>query len=110
MVPAARSDAAVACIFACLLALPRTGHGAEPAATLDALFASYDRESASYFPLAASDLGMREYDAMLADNLGERYRMDLRRLCTSYLATVKSIERASLDRQRRLGLALDDEQ
>ena len=95
--------AAVACAFGCLFLLAGAGEAApEPAAALDALLASYDRDSAPYFPLAASDLGLREYDGVLADSLGERHRAGLGRLCADYLAKTKDIERASLDRERRL--------
>jgi uncharacterized protein (DUF885 family) len=103
VVSAALSGAVIGCTFACVFLFARTGHAApDPGATLDALFASYDRESAPYFPLTASDLGMREYDALLADSLGERYRTGLGGLCAGHLTKLKGIERASLDRQRRL--------
>src|SRR6185295_10218710 len=99
----ASPGAARACLCAGLLVLALTGQAApDPAGTLDALLASYDRESAAYFPLGSSDLGLREYDGMLADNLSERYRAGLRALCAGYLAKAKSIGRESLDRQRRL--------
>ena len=94
---------AIAYVFVCLFSFARVGQAApDPAATVDALFASYDRDSARYFPLASSDAGMREYDGLIADTLSERYRTDLGRLCADYLAKMKGIERTSLDRQRRL--------
>ena len=102
LVSTAPSGAAIARMLACLLLVVPAAQAADPAATLDALFASYDRDSPRYFPLTASDLGMREYDGMLADNLSERYREGLGRLCAGHLAKLKGIERAALDRQRRL--------
>lgn len=92
---------AISCFLACLPCTPAPAAEGS-AAALDALFHAYDRDSAPFFPFSASDFGIHEFDSVLPDDLGEAYRSSLGRLCGSYLAKLRGLERGSLDHQRRL--------
>ena len=76
---------------------PRT-----PATPLGALVRAYEREVTPYFPFTASEAGLRQYDRVLANDIGETYRSGLRALCTRYRQDLARVDRPAMDDQERL--------
>jgi uncharacterized protein (DUF885 family) len=93
--PAAALSIALAC-HAC------AGRPAGPPPALGDLVRSYDREITPYHPFTASEAGLRQYDRVLANDIGAEYRSGMQALCTRYQADLKKIEPAALTDQERL--------
>jgi uncharacterized protein (DUF885 family) len=90
-----------------LAALLFTSHAcarrlSEPPPLLADLVRAYDRAITPYYPFTASDIGLHQYDRVLANDIGEEYRNGLRALCMQYLADVRRIDPAPLDGQERV--------
>ena len=66
------------------------------------LVRDYDREITPYFPLTASEQGLREYDRVLANDIGEPYRRGLLDVCTRYRDALSSVDGARLDGSQRV--------
>ena len=73
-----------------------------PAPRLGVLVRDYDRESTPYFPFTASEAGLRQYDRVLANNIGEEYRTGLAALCSRYRGELRRVDAAALDEQERV--------
>jgi uncharacterized protein (DUF885 family) len=69
---------------------------------LGALVSAYDREVTPYFPFTASEAGLRQYDRVLANSIGEEYRTGLAALCSRYRTELRRIDPASLDEPERV--------
>jgi uncharacterized protein (DUF885 family) len=78
------------------------GRPAGPARSLVELVQAYDRDLAPYHPFTASEAGLRQYDRVLANDIGPGYRRGMRALCQRYQADLQHIEPAPLDGQERL--------
>ena len=75
---------------------------AGPAPTLAEVVRSYDRDITPYHPFTASDAGLRQYDRVLANDIGAEYRDGMQALCTRYRADLRRIEPAGLSGGERL--------
>ena len=73
-----------------------------PTPRLADLVRAYDRDVTPYYPLTASELGLRQYDRVLANDIGEEYRSGLQALCTRYLTDLGRVDAATLDGHERL--------
>jgi len=73
-----------------------------PVPRLAELVRGYDAESASYFPFSASEAGLRQYDRVLANSIGEEYRAGLAALCARYLSALRDIDAATLEEHERV--------
>jgi uncharacterized protein (DUF885 family) len=73
-----------------------------PPPRLTDLVAGYDRDVTPYYPFTARDIGLRQYDRVLANDIGEEYRRGFEALCTRYLADLGRIDRAALGEQERV--------
>jgi uncharacterized protein (DUF885 family) len=93
--PAAALSIVLAC-HAC------AGRPAGPPPALAEIVRAYDREAAPYSPFTASEAGLRQYDRVLANDIGTEYRRGLQALCTRYQADVGRIDPAPLTGQERL--------
>jgi uncharacterized protein (DUF885 family) len=78
------------------------GRPAGPPPTLAEVVRSYDRDITPYHPFTASDAGLRQYDRVLANDIGPAYRDGMQALCTRYRAELRRIEPATLGGQERL--------
>ena len=78
--PAAALSIVLAC-HAC------AGRPAGPPPALAEIVRAYDREAAPYSPFTASEAGLRQYDRVLANDIGTEYRRGLQALCTRYRRT-----------------------
>ena len=85
-----------ATVAAVLVAQACASQRTRPAPRLGDLVRDYDREVAPYYPLTASEAGLRQYDRVLANNIGEEYRTGLAALCSRYLADLRRIDPATL--------------
>jgi uncharacterized protein (DUF885 family) len=74
----------------------------EPPPRLADLVRAYDRDITPYYPFTASDIGLRQYDRVLANDIGEDYRSGFQALCTRYLADLRRVDAAALEGQERL--------
>ena len=74
----------------------------EPRPQLADLVRGYSREMTPYQPFTASEMGLRQYDRVLANNIGEEYRTGLAGLCSRYLASVRRVETATLTEHERV--------
>jgi uncharacterized protein (DUF885 family) len=74
----------------------------EPAPPLGDLVARYEREITPYYPISASEAGLRQYDRVLANDIGQAHRRSLHALCARYLAEVRRIDPATLAGGARL--------
>ncbi|HEU5197597.1 MAG TPA: DUF885 domain-containing protein [Methylomirabilota bacterium] len=70
--------------------------------SLTDLARDYDREVAPYFPFTASESGLREYDRVLANDIGETYRRGLLDVCTRYRHALTRLDPARLDGGERV--------
>jgi len=75
---------------------------AEPLPRLADLVRAYDRDVTPYYPFTASEAGLRQYDRVLANDIGEDYRSGFQALCTRYFADLRRVDAAALDGQERL--------
>ena len=66
------------------------------------LVRSYEREVAPYFPFTASESGARQYDRVLANDIGGEYRRGLQALCGRYRQDLRRIDPSALNDQQRL--------
>jgi uncharacterized protein (DUF885 family) len=73
-----------------------------PRPQLADLVREYSREMTPYQPFTASEIGLRQYDRVLANNIGEEYRTGLAELCSRYLADVRRVETATLTEHERV--------
>jgi uncharacterized protein (DUF885 family) len=73
-----------------------------PAPRLADLVRDYSREVTPYYPFTASEAGLRQYDRVLANSIGEEYRTGLAALCSRYLADVRRVETATLTDHERV--------
>ena len=78
------------------------GRPAGPAPTLAELVGSYDRDITPYYPFTASEAGLRQYDRVLANDIGAEYRRGLQALCSRYQAELRRIEPVALTGSERL--------
>jgi uncharacterized protein (DUF885 family) len=78
------------------------GRPAGPPLGLADLVRSYDREVRPYHPFTASEAGFRQYDRILANDIGEEYRSGMRALCTRYRADLRNVDAGALSDQERL--------
>src|SRR6185503_12758135 len=78
--------------------------GLRPAATpaLDDLVRGYDRETLPYNPFTASEMGLSEYDRVLANDIGEEYRRGLREICARYRDGLRRLDPARLGERERV--------
>ena len=84
-----------------LLALLVLGDGcvrqaASPPPTLDGLVRSYEREIEPYIPITASELGKRQYDRVLANDIGADYLRGLEEICTRYRGDLRRVDPSTL--------------
>lgn len=78
------------------------GRPAAPPLRLADLVRSYDREVRPYHPFIASEAGFRQYDRVLANDIGEEYRSGMQALCARYRADLGNVDAAALTDQERL--------
>ena len=74
----------------------------EPRPQLADLVREYSREITPYQPFTASEMGLRQYDRVLANNIGEEYRTGLAGLCSRYLASVRRVDTGTLTEHERV--------
>ena len=99
----ARALIGVSAIVAAILvaqACAKTSTRAAP--RLGALVSAYDGEVTPYHPFTASEAGVRQYDRVLANYIGEEYRTGLAALCSRYLTELRRIDPATLDERERV--------
>jgi uncharacterized protein (DUF885 family) len=60
------------------------------------LVRGYERETTSYFPFTASELGLHQYDRVLANDIGEEYRRGLLDICSRYRDDLRRVDPAGL--------------
>ena len=63
---------------------------------------AYDRDITPYYPFTASESGLRQYDRVLANDIGGEYRAGMKALCTRHAAALRRLERAALGESDRL--------
>jgi uncharacterized protein (DUF885 family) len=93
--------------LAALLAVPVLGNAcirpaAGPAPTLAGLIQSYEREIAPYYPFTASERGQRQYDRVLANDIGADYLRGLQEICTRYRGDLRRLDASALPPKDRL--------
>ncbi len=66
------------------------------------LVRGYDRDVTPYHPFTASERGLRQYDRVLANDIGEEYRGGMNALCVRYRAELRRIDPSALTEQERL--------
>ena len=80
--------------------------GARPAPAsapaLNDLVRGYDREMTPYNPFTASEMGLSEYDRVLANDISEEYRRGIREVCTRYRDGLRRLDPAGLDGRERV--------
>ena len=74
----------------------------EPPVRLADLVGAYEREVAPYYPFTASERGARQYDRVLANDIGEDYRSGLKELCARYRHDLRRVDRSTLNDPDRL--------
>ena len=90
-----------------LVSIVLAGHGcagqpAAPPPALAALVRAWDADLAPYNPFTASELGQRQYDGTLANDIGDEYRAGMKALCTRYRAGLRRLDPAMLRGDERL--------
>ena len=73
-----------------------------PAPRLADLVRDYTREVTPYYPFTASESGLRQYDRVLANSIGDEYRTGLGALCARYLADLRRIDTTGLAEPERV--------
>src|SRR5882762_4312879 len=91
-----------AIVAAILVAQACAKTSTRPVSRLGALVGAYDREVTPYHPFTASEAGVRQYDRVLANNIGEEYRTGLTALCSRYRTELRRIDAATLDERERV--------
>jgi uncharacterized protein (DUF885 family) len=81
---------------------------ASPPPRVAELTAAYDRDVTPYYPFTASEMGMHEYDRVLANDIGEPYRRRLRDVCSRHLARLQRIDPATIEGDERLAYDIFD--
>jgi uncharacterized protein (DUF885 family) len=93
-------------LAALLALLVLSGGCARPAASpptaLAGLIRSYERDVAPYYPITASELGQREFDRVLANDIGADYLRGLEEICTRYREDLRHVDAATLLPKERL--------
>jgi uncharacterized protein (DUF885 family) len=100
--PVRGSVCASAIVAIVLVAQACASTSTRQAPRLGALISAYDREVTPYFPFTASEAGLRQYDRVLANSIGEEYRTGLAALCSRYRTELRRIDPATLDEQERV--------
>ncbi len=85
-----------------LLAQACASKSTDPAPRLGDLVRDYDREVTPYHPFTASEAGLRQYDRVLANSIGEEYRTGHAALCSRYLTQLRRVDPATLDETERV--------
>jgi uncharacterized protein (DUF885 family) len=85
-----------------LLAHACAGRAPGPVPRVAELTAAYDRDVTPYYPFTASEIGLHQYDRVLANDIGEEYRSGMQALCTRHLAELRRLDAAALDGPERL--------
>jgi uncharacterized protein (DUF885 family) len=102
-VTAARASVLAAAVVAIVvIAQACASSSTGPAPRLADLVRDYSREVTPYHPFTASEAGLRQYDRVLANSIGEEYRTGLAALCSRYLADVRRVETATLTEPERV--------
>jgi uncharacterized protein (DUF885 family) len=78
----------------------------EPASRLSDLVRAYDEATTPYYPFSASEMGLHQYDRVLANDISEEYRSGLQGLCTRYLAEARRIDPAAPGEQETVARAI----
>ena len=73
-----------------------------PPRTLAQIVQSHDRETEPYYPFSASERGLRQYDRVLANDIGRDYLDGLQEICTRYRAELGRLDAAALPPKDRL--------
>jgi uncharacterized protein (DUF885 family) len=76
--------------------------GRGPAPTLGEVLGSWERQTGAYFPFNASERGARQFDRVLANDIGEAYRRGLGVLCADHLAMVRRVDVDALGEEDRV--------
>jgi uncharacterized protein (DUF885 family) len=93
---------ALAAILVAAHACATTGAGSAPPRALSPILAAYHRESASFYPITASEGGNRRFDSVLANDISDEYRRGLNELCTRYHAEASRLDPRPLPENDRL--------
>ncbi len=96
MSPATRWLSCAALVAIVVGAHACAGRPSGPPAELAALLRGWDREVTPFYPFLASERGLRQYDRVLANDIGEEYRRDLQALCTRYRDDLRRVEAGAL--------------
>jgi uncharacterized protein (DUF885 family) len=75
---------------------------ADPPPRLADVVRGYDRDVTPYYPFTASERGLRQYDRVLANDIGQEYRSGMNALCGRYRAELRRIDPSPLTGQERL--------
>ena len=102
MSAARASVCATAILAVVVIAQACASSPAGPAPQLADLVRDYSREMTPYVPFTASEMGLRQYDRVLANSIGEEYRTGLAGLCARYLAGVRRVEVTTLTEHERV--------
>jgi uncharacterized protein (DUF885 family) len=95
--PPARRWVTLAAIVSLLGGCHAATRPGEPArSALGDLVRDYDRETAPYHPFTASEAGLRQYDRVLANDIGPDYRRGMLELCTRYREALGRLDAARL--------------
>ena len=73
-----------------------------PPLQLADLVRDYTREMTPYQPFTASEMGLRQYDRVLANSIGEEYRTGLAALCARYRADLRRVDTGTLTEHERV--------
>src|SRR5437868_2384548 len=73
-----------------------------PPPVLADLVRGYDDELAPYNPFTASEAGLRQYDRVLANDIGGEYRRGMLALCTRYRDELGRLDPARLAEAQRV--------
>jgi uncharacterized protein (DUF885 family) len=73
-----------------------------PGPSLAEVMRAYEREVTPYHPFTASERGLRQYDRVLANDIGEEYRSGHAALCTRHREALRRVDPARLGEQDRL--------
>jgi uncharacterized protein (DUF885 family) len=82
--------------LAWLLVGCQAGARPAPAPALADLVRGYDRDVTPYYPFTASEQGLRQYDRVLANDIGEAYRSGMLAICTRYRDGLRRVDAAAL--------------
>ncbi|PYN92725.1 MAG: hypothetical protein DMD91_31765, partial [Candidatus Rokuibacteriota bacterium] len=71
-------------------------HAATPSSALSDMVRGYDRDVTPYYPFTASEQGLRDYDRVLANDIGEKYRSGMLAICSRYRDGLRRLDAATL--------------